>query len=146
MPDETPDGLDAEINELEDRLRAAQDGTNTQEHLQQAQEEIQKIDAGFEDRLKALEEKAQKHKTEREAKDVVKRKQMQSDGEAARGLGVGLTVAYTLFACTFLGFGLGWLLDRFTGGTSWKGLMTVAGMTLGVFMVVMITNRENNRS
>ena len=67
------------------------------------------------------------------------------DAKASKGLGIGLSIAYTLLGLPMVGLGVGFLLDRLLGTTAWKGIGTVAGAVGGIAFAVMILNRENSR-
>jgi len=151
MPDELPNQEDAEISELEKRLAEASSGVNVTGHVEHAKEEIAKLDDQFHERLKTLEEKAAAHKEKREIQAHQEKKRMASEGEAARGLGLGMTVAYILMTATLLGVLVGYLFARFTpmgkalGQTNAMGIFTTLGMIVGVWMVIRLTAEPDKK-
>jgi F0F1-type ATP synthase assembly protein I len=48
------------------------------------------------------------------------------------GLGVGISIAYTLLGCTAAGWGIGYLIDRNTGGVAGQALGTLLGAMIGL--------------
>lgn len=67
----------------------------------------------------------------------------ESDPSGYRGLGQGLSIAYSLMGTTLLGFFIGWLIDRQVGGTLWQGLLGILGAAAGVGMTLFLINRFN---
>jgi F0F1-type ATP synthase assembly protein I len=73
-------------------------------------------------------------------------RRMAADQKAYRGLGVGLTIAYTIIGLPLVGLAIGWALDTAaTGGNLFRALGCVAGMTLGVFMAIRMMNANESR-
>jgi hypothetical protein len=62
------------------------------------------------------------------------------------GMGVGLSVGYSLIGCTVIGGGLGKLIDYRTGGVLGQALGTltgaIAGLVSGVIMMIRAQNRH----
>lgn len=102
------------------------------------------IDAEFEERMRKLEAKVEESKTVREAQQRESKRQMASDRESARGLGVGLSVAYTIIGLPLFGYGVGYLIDNSTGGEAAKGIAMMIGAVAGIGMAFVILNRHNN--
>lgn len=152
----------AELDEAEDLLRKlgyADTGANANEtaasmlqaRIDQLEEKAGEIgvrpdtaaiDAEFEAKLKSLEERAKNVHETRQAQKAQVQKTMKSDREAARGLGLGLSIAYTILGLPMAGYFIGWLIDRQTGNTTASGLLTVLGAFLGVFMAIYMVNRS----
>jgi len=64
--------------------------------------------------------------------------------EAARGLGVGLSIAYTILGVPLVGLAIGWALDSHYQSNVFKGLGTVSGAVLGIILAFWMMNRQNN--
>lgn len=116
-----------------------------EERVRQAQEEIAGIDDEFHDRLRELEGRAQAAHGGYKRKEAEKERARRSDGESSRGLGVGLSVAYTILGMPMLGAGVGWFVDKQTRMSVFLGLGTVAGAVLGVVFALVILSRHQDR-
>ncbi len=57
------------------------------------------------------------------------------------GLSQGVALAYAIAGFPLLGYGAGWLIQRFTGSAEWTPLLTLAGIALGLGYTVMILRR-----
>lgn len=101
------------------------------------------IDAEFEERMRKLEAKVQESKAVRESEQREKKRQLASDRESARGLGVGLSIAYTIIGLPLFGYGVGYLIDNATGGDAAKGIAMMIGAVAGIGMAFVILNRQN---
>ncbi len=75
-------------------------------------------------------------------KAETERKQAQ-DQKNARGLGVGLMVAYLIMGFPFLGIGIGWVLDAQLNANVYKGLGALIGSTVGVTVSIIYINNSN---
>lgn len=66
--------------------------------------------------------------------------QFEGDAASYLGLGVGLSVAYTLVGCSVLGWGLGWWADRGSGAFLFQAIGTLVGSVVGlvgsIFMIL----------
>jgi len=112
---------------------------------EQARAEGDKIDDEFESRLKALEDKAQAHRQVRNNQKREAERKQTSDRESARGLGVGLSIAYTIIGMPIVGLIIGWILDRGTESQTYKGLGVVVGMVLGIAAGLAILAKSNRQ-
>jgi len=153
FPDEHTPQL-PEDGEIEARLERVRDGLSGIT-LDDRDEEIARVTAAAElpraetddldARLEALRAKseaaiAQKQEQERQA-----RKDVKSQQEASYGLGVGLSVSYTLIGMPVLGAVLGLILNKLTGGNAWTLIGVLGGFGLGLFWVVLVTNRQDKK-
>jgi F0F1-type ATP synthase assembly protein I len=132
--DEEPDELELKLRDLDARLDAAKDQRREKEGL---------FDREFEQRLEKLHDKADQAKA---VNDSVKREQERNwaaERSSARGLGIGLTVAYTIVGLPLVGAGVGWLIDRSLGTSGAVAIGVVAGAALGMVMALMMLNRQN---
>lgn len=131
MPEEPESPTDAE-RAIEERVR-------------QAQGEIAEIDDEFHERLRALEQRAEDAHGGYQKKEAEKQRAQRSDGESSRGLGVGLSVAYTILGMPMVGAGIGWFVDKQTGLKVFLGLGTVGGAVLGVVFALVILSRHQDK-
>ncbi len=182
--DAPEDDLEAEIAELEGKLREAVGGQPLSEADEERLEELvdkleseQKLeelfekqdkgierlealvqqvethreevglDEDMESRLRRIEEMAQTARTRRGTglSSPEKSREMKSDREAARGLGLGLSVAYTIIGLPMFGLAVGWLLDKNTNSNIFKPAFVVGGAALGIVIAIVMLNREQNR-
>ncbi len=102
------------------------------------------IDAEFDERMKRLEARVQESKAVRESQQRETKRQLASDRESARGLGVGLSIAYTIIGLPLFGYAVGYFIDQSTGGESAKGIAMMIGAVAGIGMAFVILNRQNN--
>lgn len=112
-----------------------------EEIADEARRKIDEADAEFADRLKSLEERAAQSKSRRETQAKQKAKEDQSSAEAAKGLGVGLTVAYAILGMPLAGLGIGWLIEKMGGPAGWQSGLIVLGATLGVVFAIVFVNK-----
>lgn len=138
--------IDKESNvdedELDRRIRAL--GLDQTPSIDKAREEAAKIDEEFGERLKALEEKAKTVKEVRDNQNREKARKLESDRETAKGLGLGLSIAYTIIGLPILGAVIGWFLDSRMGGQTFTSLGVLIGSVLGIVAAVFMISRANN--
>lgn len=67
------------------------------------------------------------------------------DASGYLGLGVGLSVAYTLVGMSLAGFGIGWLIDRGSGSYIAQGIGTLLGATIGLVAGIYTIIKAQNR-
>ena len=61
-----------------------------------------------------------------------------------RGLGYGLTIAYTMVGPLIAGYGIGYLIDKKQGdGNTWQTWLTIAGMVLGFIGALFLMTKAN---
>ena len=61
-----------------------------------------------------------------------------------RGLGFGLTIAYTMVGPLLVGYGAGYLIDKKQGdGNTWQTWLTILGMVLGFIGAIVLLTRAN---
>ncbi len=71
-----------------------------------------------------------------------KQRKIASDREASRGLGVGLSIAYTIIGVPIFGYFVGYLIDRQVGGKLFAPLFTTGGAVLGLTYAVWVLQRN----
>lgn len=108
-----------------------------------AAEKADSLHAEYDEKLRELEEKANKAKARESVRVATKDEMRRSDAESARGLGVGLSIAYTILGTPLLGLGIGWVLDNRYQSTVFKGIGTVSGAVLGIILAFWMMNRKN---
>ena len=64
------------------------------------------------------------------------------DSANYRGLGYGLTIAYALVGCMVAGFGVGWLIDRGTGGVTGQAMGGLVGSLVGIGFAFYLMNKS----
>ncbi len=99
----------------------------------------------FDDRLNELESKAQQLKERREAQKVQAAKEVKSTQMANDGLGMGMTLMYTVLGLPLLGGIIGMFLDKATGGNAWIVIFGMGGMVLGIGCAVFLLYRKNGK-
>lgn len=104
-----------------------------------------KIDDEFGERLRALENKARTHKLIRDNRNQETERKQLSDGESARGLGVGLSVAYTIIGLPLAGVVIGWLVDQRLGTQTFRSLGVLLGSVFGIAAALLILSRSNRQ-
>lgn len=111
--------------------------------MARAREKLEAIEDNFEGRLKDLEDRSADARDRFEKKKKIEDQRIRSEGEAARGAGVGLSVAYTILGLPLFGFGVGYLVDRFAigKGTQWQSILGLIGAFVGVGMAVWMLQR-----
>ncbi len=107
----------------------------------EANAKVEKIDDEFHAKAEELHARAAKLKRTMEVKQERQTEERRSDGESARGLGIGLTVAYAIIGTPLLGFGIGYLIDGNSTVKTWSGILGMIGAFAGVGYCVYILNR-----
>jgi F0F1-type ATP synthase assembly protein I len=130
-------------DELDRRIREL--GLDETPSIERAKQEGNKIDDEFSDRLKALEDKARAAKHQRHNQKREEARKSASDAQSALGLGIGLSVAYTIIGMPLVGMGIGWFIDYKIGSNSFRTIGAVAGMALGIFAGIAIFNKSNRQ-
>ena len=132
FPDEHTPQL-PEDGEIEARLARVRDGLSGIT-LDDRDEEIARVTAA-----------AELPKAETDDLDA-RLEALRAKSEAASyGLGVGLSVSYTLIGMPVLGAVLGLILNKLTGGNAWTLIGVLGGFGLGLFWVVLVTNRQDKK-
>lgn len=104
----------------------------------------------LEAKLSEIENKAKKFRAKSRFPDPPEwnftRKKTKDDSDSANhlGLGIGLSAAYALVGCMFGGFGVGYLIDRATGGDIAQPIGATVGVILGVVSTFILINRPNS--
>lgn len=101
------------------------------------------VDAEFDERLRRMNRSVTRAGQARKNEANKKERERAQERESARGLGIGLTVAYTIIGFPLLGAGVGFLIDRSTGGTAGVTLGTVLGVGLGMAAAIFMLNRAS---
>ena len=133
-PEENPAKGEEQTAELQDAASRAADD---------ARQQMSEISDDFESRMDSLTARGKEAKERYEAKKTKAAAEQKSSGEAAKGLGVGLTIAYGILGTPLVGFGIGYLIDMAVGGKVWQSWLTILGAFAGmVFAVVTLQRQE----
>ena len=116
-------------------------GQTPEEIAAEARRKMDAADSEFEGRLKDLEERAHRATQKREQTTRQKEKEDRSSAEAAKGLGVGLTVAYAILGMPLAGLGVSWLIEKMGGPAGWQSGLIVLGSVMGVVFAIVFVNR-----
>lgn len=128
-------------DELDRRIRAM--GLDSSPVIDNAKKEAAKIDDEFEARLKELEERAKGSHQTRENKKLETNRRMASDRDSAKGLGLGLSIAYTIIGLPLLGVLIGWFMDQRVGGQTFTSIGVLVGSVLGIVGTVFMLSKAN---
>jgi F0F1-type ATP synthase assembly protein I len=71
--------------------------------------------------------------------------QKQLEDPGYRGLGIGMSVAYSLVGCVVVGWGIGKLIDMQTGGALGQAIGTLLGAVGGLAASIMMIMRAGDR-
>ncbi len=104
----------------------------TEEIAEEARQKLDSIQDDFDERLGELEKRATASKAKHERSKARVEAARASDRESAKGLGVGLSIAYVIIGMPLAGFGLGFLIDRQLGTTGWQGGLGLTASFIGV--------------
>jgi len=96
------------------------------------------------DRLHHIEQSAKTYRIQQKEAGQKSDQVLKQDAESYRGLGVGLTIAYTILGFPMLGIGIGWLIDRNNPGGSAMGIGAIVGSFVGVGAAVWMLNRQSH--
>jgi hypothetical protein len=103
-----------------------------------------KIDTeDFDEKLKALELKAQAMKDKRETIKAQEAKAIRSSQSDTQGLGLGLTIAYAILGVPLFGGLVGYGLTKWTGNGIWTVVFGLGGMIGGVGFAVFLISKQN---
>jgi F0F1-type ATP synthase assembly protein I len=114
--------------------------------IQDAKQKGDAIDDEFSQRLHALEEKAKAQKLIRDDQKRQMERKQESDRDSARGLGIGLSIAYTLIGCPILGLIIGFLLDGPSGSMTYKNWGMGLGCLLGIMLTFFLLSKANRKT
>lgn len=138
--------IDSQGNVDEDELdrRIREMGLDEAPSIREAKQKGDAIDDEFAERLRALEEKARTHKLIRDDQKLEMQRKQESDRDSARGLGIGLSIAYTLIGCPILGLIIGFFLDG-PAGMTYKNWGVGLGSLLGIALTFTLVSRANRK-
>ncbi|MDX2065700.1 MAG: hypothetical protein SFX74_08170 [Fimbriimonadaceae bacterium] len=100
-------------------------------------------DADFQAKLSALEEKAERIRGARAAAKQDEAAAQRSEQSSARGLGVGLQLAYVLLGLPLAGAAAGYGLDTWLRMNVWKGVLCLGGAILAILWIAIQTQRDD---
>lgn len=132
--DEELGSIELKLREVEDKLTQTETGRKESEAL---------FDAEFEDRMQKLHERADRAKHINTETKRERERNLAAERDSARGLGIGLTISYTIVGLPLVGAFFGWLVSRSTGATLAIGIGAILGMVLGMTMALLMLSRQN---
>lgn len=98
------------------------------------------------ERLDKLDSRVKEVQLARLGRKAAEQKRAIAESDSARGLGIGLTVAYAIVGVPMLGALIGWLLDSSQGTTKYTGPSVVIGAALGMAMGLFLISRASRGS
>jgi F0F1-type ATP synthase assembly protein I len=153
MPDDqlpTDDEINARFEKLKEKLHV--DLEDVDDKLEQilSGTEVPKVPETVHDemlsRLESIEQRAAS------AKQTLDKTKPQSnslsggmDQKSALGMGMGLTMAYTIVGTPLAGYGAGLLINKATGANGWQIWLTLLGAIIGIGWVAMVSSRHADR-
>ncbi len=117
----------------------------TQQVVDEAKRDLEATRDEFEGRLASLENRAATARKHQEIKKAEDERRMKSDQSSASGLGVSLSIAYSIIGLPVAGFLIGLLIIRQGGSSSWRDGLILVGAFAGVFYAIFMLNRLNRR-
>lgn len=102
------------------------------------------VDDDFEQRLAQIEAKAGEARQKREVQKRMEREREGRDVSTTRGLGIGLSIAYTIIGLPMIGLAIGWYLDNRYNANAWKPILVMAGATIAIVFAVVQLNRSES--
>jgi len=115
----------------------------TESSLEEFRENANALDKDFAARLANLEARADSVKERRDQAVKTTARQLKSSGEDAKGLGVGLTIAYSFIGCPIVGYLIGLGIEKAGGPPFSKDWGAVIGIVLGFFAMIILVKRES---
>lgn len=137
MPDQKPN-----LDPSHPPGQEPQTDQGTAEILAQARAKIDAIEADLDAKVEEFNQKATSAKNRYEKHQKIVKKEREDQGDVARGTGVGLTAAYAIVGLPLAGAGIGWLIDRPTGGNIAQGVGVLIGAVVGVAFALHVVNRH----
>lgn len=109
----------------------------------EAEATIEEIDREFQEKMAALNARADSFKQTQESKKQAAQKAMKEDQDSSKGLAVGLAVAYTLIGVPLFFIGAGYLLDNAMKTHFFVNWGALIGSVGGLAAAIVILNRQN---
>jgi len=131
----------ADLGISPDEVRLAELEKELEAVAKERDDKVEGIQSEFDERMSGLDSRIKKMRTDREEKKAVESKILQESASSARGLGLGLTVAYTFIGCPLMGALIGWGIDQWRHTDIYKGLFMMIGAAGGLALVVMFLKR-----
>jgi F0F1-type ATP synthase assembly protein I len=102
-------------------------------------------DPEFQERLDRMGAKAKEIRQKREQQQHEKTVKAKSDQSAARGLGIGVSLAYGILGVPLLGYGIGYFIDTQAGTTTVRSWGFLAGLIAAILFALVTLQRANTR-
>lgn len=151
MPDDRPDIQPPSDDEIHERLRKALEGLRGEETpFELSDEEVSRRASEMDGKVASAGRPEIPDLPEMPAPRTVPKESTilgpaRDKSDSYLGLGVGISVAYSLIGLTVLGWGVGKLIDMRTGGNAGQALGTVLGATIGLAGGIMQIIRAQNK-
>lgn len=100
------------------------------------------IDAEFGDRLKKFDDRLAEQKSIHEARKIEAEQKQKGDREATKGLGLGMSVAYAIIGVPVFGYGIGFLVDKSSGSTTFAGIGMLIGCLVGIAVAMVMLSKQ----
>lgn len=100
------------------------------------------FDETLERKIADIESRASIQKQKAETAKRLEREQRQSNVSTSRGLGIGLSIAYTIIGLPMIGLAVGWYLDNRYHANAWKAILVMAGAVIAIVYAVLQLNRS----
>jgi F0F1-type ATP synthase assembly protein I len=102
-------------------------------------------DAELEGRIADIERRAQEARSRHRAAADREGAPDRMTPEGARGLALGLTIAYAILGLPMFGFVVGWVVDRQLDSQFWAGALTLVGAIGGIVFAFFAVQRGERR-
>jgi F0F1-type ATP synthase assembly protein I len=133
----------ADLGISPDEVRLAELQKEFEAVAKERDDKVEGIQTEFDSRMSNLDSRIKKMQSDREEKKAVESKVLQDSASSAKGLGLGLTVAYTFIGCPLMGALIGWGIDQWRHTDIYKGIFMMVGAAGGLALVVMFLKRAD---
>lgn len=134
-----------ELGITPDEMRLAELEREFEKVARERDDKVEGIQSEFDSRMTDLDKRIKKMRSDREEKKVAESKVLKESVSSARGLGLGLTVAYTFIGCPLLGALIGWGIDQWRHTDIYKGIFMMVGAAGGLALVVYFLKRAEEQ-
>ncbi len=132
-PEPTPEPGQEEAAQSQDRVSEA---------AREARIKMQAELAGMEERLAKVQERSKGVRQGLDAAHPTLAEERKQEGKNPyAGLAPGVAIAYAIIGLPIAGWGIGWLIQRFTGNSEFIPILTLAGVALGIAFSYAVIRR-----
>ena len=129
IPD--PGGLDPRLQQMQDLAETLR-----------VEDTAADIHEEFDEKLKHYDQRFAQEKSIHEARKVEAEQRQKSDRESTKGLGLGMTLAYAIVGVPVFGYGIGFLVDKSNGTTTYAGIGMLIGCLVGIAVAVLMLSKQ----